>query len=57
MADLLVRRLGAERFTWGSGGQIRALTEATETTERYLASLRKADNEDFGDLIDFFARS
>lgn len=56
MADLLVRRIGAQRFTWGSGGQLRALTEATEVRQRYLAALRRADNNEFGDLI-AFARS
>lgn len=56
MADLLVRRLGRERFTWGSGGQLQALSKATEIRERYLAALRKADNQVFEDLI-AFARS
>jgi Fic-DOC domain mobile mystery protein B len=56
MADLLIRRLGAERFTWGSGGHTQVLTDATEIRRKYIASLHKADQHDFADLI-AFARS
>lgn len=56
MADLLVGRLGVERFTWGSGGQLQALAEATVIRRRYISALQKADDGDFADLI-AFARS
>ncbi len=52
MADLLVMRLGGERFSWGSV----SLQTAGDVRERYIAALRAADNHDIGPLL-AFARS
>lgn len=52
MADLLVMRLGGERFSWGSTG----LQEAGALRQRYIAALKAADNHDIGPLL-AFARS
>ncbi|OBZ95751.1 cell division protein Fic [Pararhizobium polonicum] len=51
-ADLLIQRLGANLFSWGSG----SLADAGEIRARYVASLRAADNHDISPLIEF-ARS
>jgi len=51
MADLLVMRLGAKRFTWGSAG-----LPAGDVRNQYIGALRKADAHDIGDLLTF-ARS
>ena len=52
MADLLVMRLGGERFTWGS-----ANLEAVGTVrQRYIAAVRAADAHDWAPLLRF-ARS
>jgi Fic-DOC domain mobile mystery protein B len=52
MADLLILRLGGDRFTWGRA----SLREASETRRRYIAALRVADSHDLIDLL-AFARS
>ena len=52
MADLLVMRLGGERFSWGSAN----LQDAGEVRQRYIAALKAADNHDIGPLL-AFARS
>ena len=52
MADLLVKRLGQPRFTWGS----RSLVDAGETRQAYIAALQAADTRDYSPLIEF-ARS
>jgi Fic-DOC domain mobile mystery protein B len=52
MADLLVMRLGGERFSWGSAN----LQAAGEVRGRYIAALKAADNHDIGPLL-AFARS
>lgn len=52
VADILARRLGIKLFTWGSADLAKAGTSRTD----YLAAMRKADQEDFSDLIRF-ARS
>ena len=52
VADLLVMRLGGERFTWGSG----SLYSAGELRQRYVAALRSADRHDVATLV-AFARS
>ena len=52
VADLLVMRLGGERFTWGSG----SLYSAGELRQRYVAALRAADRHDIAALV-AFARS
>lgn len=52
MADLLVKRLGRTRFSWGS----RSLVDASETRQNYIAALRAADARDIAPLL-AFARS
>jgi Fic-DOC domain mobile mystery protein B len=52
MADLLVMRLGGERFSWGSAN----LQAAGDLRERYIAALKAADNHEIGPLL-VFARS
>lgn len=52
IADLLVMRLGGERFSWGSVN----LQNAGEVRGRYIAALKAADNHDVGPLLTF-ARS
>jgi Fic-DOC domain mobile mystery protein B len=52
MADLLVMRLGGERFSWGSAN----LQDASVVRQRYSAALQAADNHDIGLLL-AFARS
>jgi Fic-DOC domain mobile mystery protein B len=51
-ADLLVMRLGGERFSWGSAN----LQDAGAVRKRYIAALEAADNHDIGPLL-AFARS
>ncbi|MGA3190130.1 MAG: mobile mystery protein B [Bryobacteraceae bacterium] len=52
MADLLVMRLGRERFSWGSAN----LQAGGDLRERYISALKAADNHDIGPLL-VFARS
>ncbi len=52
IADLLIMRLGRERFSWGSA----SLQDAGATRRRYIAALQAADNHDVGLLL-AFARS
>ncbi len=52
MADMLVVRLGQQRFSWGRS----TLRAANETRRAYIAALKAADNHDFGPLL-AFARS
>jgi Fic-DOC domain mobile mystery protein B len=52
MADLLVKRLGQPRFTWGS----RSLFDAGETRQAYIAAMQAADTRDYAPLL-AFARS
>lgn len=49
MADLLLNRLGSERFTWGNSD----LYEQNEVRKIYIESLQLADRHDFSDLIEF----
>lgn len=51
-ADVLIRRLGGERFTWGRVN----LQTSGETRRAYVSALRAADNHDFAPLL-AFARS
>lgn len=51
-ADILLRQLGGERFTWGRAN----MTQPGETRKAYVAALRKADGHDIGDLL-LFARN
>lgn len=52
MADLLVMRLGGERFTWGSA----SIQQPGDVRRRYIDGLKTADNREFATLIEF-ARS
>lgn len=52
MADLLVMRLGGQRFSWGSTN----LQAVGDVRGRYIAALKAADNHDIGPLL-VFARS
>lgn len=52
MADLLIRQLGGERFSWGR----RSLTHAGETRRCYIAALQAADGHRLAPLLEF-ARS
>ncbi|MEO8681671.1 MAG: mobile mystery protein B [Vicinamibacterales bacterium] len=52
MADLLVMRLGGERFTWGSAN----LAAVGTVRQRYIAAVRAADGHDWAPLL-VFARS
>ena len=49
MADLLIRQLGGEAFSWG---EVR-LTNTSELRTAYIEALRTADQGDFGPLLDF----
>ena len=53
MADILIKRLGGSRFTWGGGADLRTAGKARES---YIAALKAADNHDLEPLITF-ARS
>ena len=52
IADILTKKLGKLKFTWGS----ESLHKPNEMRKSYIDSLKKADNGDFKDLIEF-ARS
>jgi Fic-DOC domain mobile mystery protein B len=51
MADLLIEKLGGERFSWAEG-----LGDAGPLRKRYIAALKTADDHDIGPLL-AFARS
>jgi Fic-DOC domain mobile mystery protein B len=51
MADLLVMRLGGERFSWGSAN----LQDAGAVRQPYIAALQAADDHDIGPLLAFGA--
>jgi Fic-DOC domain mobile mystery protein B len=48
-ADLLLKSMGQERFSWGG----KNLVDVGETRERYIAALRTADEHDYGPLLEF----
>jgi Fic-DOC domain mobile mystery protein B len=48
-ADLLLRNLQRERFTWGSA----SLVDPSATRARYVAALQAADAHDYGPLLEF----
>ena len=52
MADVLAARLGRPRFTWGGGD----LGDAGEMRQKYIDTLKAADNHDLAPLLGF-ARS
>ncbi len=47
--DILLTSLGQKRFSWGSAN----LVDPGTTRERYINSLRAADNHDIGPLLEF----
>lgn len=51
-ADLLIKQLGGQRFTWGRAN----LVEAAQTRKDYVAALQAADANDIAPLLTF-ARS
>ena len=48
-ADLLLRSMGHERFSWGG----KNLVDVGETRGRYIAALQAADKHDIGPLLEF----
>ena len=48
-ADLLLKSMGRERFSWGSTN----LVDAGKMRERYIATLQAADKHDIGPLLEF----
>lgn len=57
MADLLVVKLGGERFSWGSLGATASLADGGGAMRgAYVDALRRADRHDLGALV-AFARS
>ena len=52
MADVLVMKLGGERFSWGRAN----LRDAGDMRQSYIAALQAADNHNIGPLL-AFARS
>ncbi len=49
IADLLVKKLGQARFTWGS----KSLSDASKTRDRYITVLSAADHGDCQPLLAF----
>ena len=56
MADLIIRRLGAPPFSWGSNRDDGVIHDIGELRKRYVSALRAADGNDYEPLI-AFARS
>jgi len=48
-ADLLLKSMGQERFSWGG----KNLVDLNETRKRYIDALRDADGHDIGPLLEF----
>ena len=48
-ADLLLKSMGQERFSWGGQN----LVDVGETRERYIAALQAADEHDIGPPLEF----
>ena len=49
IADMLIMRMGGQRFTWGSA----SLRDMGEIRKRYIAALKAADSHDIGPLLAF----
>jgi Fic-DOC domain mobile mystery protein B len=49
ITDELLVELGSDPFTWGSG----SIDNEGDVRTRYLESLRRADNGDFGPILEF----
>lgn len=52
ITDLLLRKMGQEPFSWGSGGSA-SLMSQSELRAEYLAALRTADQGDIAPLLAF----
>jgi len=48
-ADLLLKSMGQERFSWGG----KTLVDLNETRKRYIDALQEADGHDIGPLLEF----
>jgi Fic-DOC domain mobile mystery protein B len=48
-ADLLLKSMGRERFSWGG----KNLVDVGKTRERYISALHAADEHDIGPLLEF----
>ena len=53
ITDLLLQKLGKDKFTWGTMGAHTLLEVEGKTRSDYVAALKKADGDDFVDLIKF----
>lgn len=53
MADLLIRRIGAPPFSWGSNRDDGVIHDIGELRKRYVSALRAADGNDYEPLIAF----
>lgn len=56
MTDLLLKKLGADKFSWGLTKADTQLETEGKIRSEYIDALKKADQDDFGPLIKF-ARS
>jgi len=48
-ADMLIRQLGGDRFSWGRTNMVKA----SDTRKAYVAALQKADRHDISELLAF----
>ena len=53
MADLLIRRIGAPPFSWGSNRDDGVIHDIGDLRKRYVSALRAADGNDYDPLIAF----
>ena len=53
ITDLLLQKLGENKFTWGTSSAHTRLEVEGKTRSDYVAALKKADRDDFEDLIKF----
>jgi fido (protein-threonine AMPylation protein) len=49
MTDVLMKDLGARRFTWGQG----SLVSPSDLRKKYITALKSADNGNIKPLLDF----
>jgi Fic-DOC domain mobile mystery protein B len=54
-ADIIVRRLGRDEFSWGSGNDLRS--KSSRARDEYIAALKEADESGGFDKLMTFARS
>lgn len=53
MTDLLLQKLSENKFTWSTLGAHAPIEVEGKTRSDYVAALKKADNDDFDDLMKF----